>query len=123
VPDTDVLVIGGGPAGLAAAIAARRKGFSVAVVDAAVPPIDKACGEGLMPDALSALAELGIQFLPGLNALPRHPLRGRGYNPVKPNSQLVTPHAARPILHQIPLDAERPAWIYSGNFGRPTLRT
>jgi menaquinone-9 beta-reductase len=62
VPDTDVLVVGGGPAGLAAAIAARRKGFSVAVVDAGVPPIDKACGEGLMPDALRALEDLGIKI-------------------------------------------------------------
>lgn len=66
VPDTDVLVVGGGPAGLAAAIAARRKGFSVVVVDAAVPPIDKACGEGLMPDALSALAELGVDIPAGV---------------------------------------------------------
>jgi len=72
VADPDVLVIGGGPAGLAAAIAARRKGFSVAVVDAAVPPIDKACGEGLMPDALSALAELGVEIPPGIGM----PFRG-----------------------------------------------
>jgi len=56
------LVVGGGPAGLAAAIAARRKGFRVAVVDAAAPPIDKACGEGLMPDALRALADLGVEI-------------------------------------------------------------
>lgn len=62
MPDTDVLVVGGGPAGLAAAIAARRKGFRVAVVDAAAPPIDKACGEGLMPDALRALADLGVEI-------------------------------------------------------------
>jgi flavin-dependent dehydrogenase len=62
VPDTDVLVVGGGPAGLAAAIAARRKGLSVAVVDSGVPPIDKACGEGLMPDALGALADLGVEI-------------------------------------------------------------
>jgi flavin-dependent dehydrogenase len=59
---TDVLVIGGGPAGLAAAIAARKKGFEVAVVDGAKPPIDKACGEGLMPDALGALRELGVSI-------------------------------------------------------------
>ena len=62
LPDTDVLVVGGGPAGLAAAIAARRKGLSVAVVDAGFPPIDKVCGEGLMPDALRALAELGVEI-------------------------------------------------------------
>ena len=49
-PDaTDVFVIGGGPAGLAAAIAARGRGFRVLVADGAQPPIDKACGEGLLP--------------------------------------------------------------------------
>ena len=62
---TDVLVIGGGPAGLAAAIAARRKGLDVTVADGARPPIDKACGEGLMPDTLTALRELGIVIQPG----------------------------------------------------------
>ena len=63
--DTDVLVVGGGPAGLAAAIAARRKGFRVRVVDSAHPPIDKACGEGLMPDALQALERLGVRIPEG----------------------------------------------------------
>ena len=56
----DVFVVGGGPAGLASAIAARQKGFSVTLADGAEPPIDKPCGEGLMPDALEALAALGI---------------------------------------------------------------
>jgi flavin-dependent dehydrogenase len=59
---TDVFVIGGGPAGLAAAIAARQQGFEVAVADGAQPPIDKACGEGLMPDAIPPLEQLGITF-------------------------------------------------------------
>jgi flavin-dependent dehydrogenase len=58
----DVVVIGGGPAGLAAAIAARRAGFDVCVLDRAAPPIDKACGEGLMPDGLEALRSLGVSF-------------------------------------------------------------
>src|SRR5262249_23822276 len=57
--DTDVFVVGGGPAGLAAAIAARRKGFRVTVADGAEPPIDKACGEGLLPDGVAALRDLG----------------------------------------------------------------
>lgn len=57
---TDVFVIGGGPAGLAAAIAARRRGFRVVVADGAQMPIDKPCGEGLMPDGLAALEKLGI---------------------------------------------------------------
>jgi flavin-dependent dehydrogenase len=56
----DVFIVGGGPAGLAAAIAARLKGFDVIVADAAEPPIDKACGEGLMPDSLEALGQLGV---------------------------------------------------------------
>src|ERR1700684_375792 len=55
------LIAGGGPAGLAAAIALRQKGLDVLVADALFPPIDKACGEGLMPDAQKDLAALGIQ--------------------------------------------------------------
>ena len=61
---TDVLVVGGGPAGLAAAIAARRKGFRVAVAECRRPPIDKACGEGLMPDGVAALRDLGVEMGP-----------------------------------------------------------
>jgi flavin-dependent dehydrogenase len=60
VASTDVFVIGGGPAGLAAAIAARQQGFRVVVADGAKPPIDKACGEALMPDAILALERLGV---------------------------------------------------------------
>lgn len=58
--ETDVLVVGGGPAGLAAAIAARQRGFAVTVADGANPPIRKACGEGLLPDGLEALRALGV---------------------------------------------------------------
>lgn len=61
---TEVLVIGGGPAGLATAIAARMKGFAVTVVDGAKPPIDKACGEGLMPATMNALRALGVAIGP-----------------------------------------------------------
>jgi len=60
VKSTDIFVIGGGPAGLAAAIAARQRGFDVVVADGAQPPIDKPCGEGLMPDGRAALGKLGI---------------------------------------------------------------
>ncbi len=59
-----VLVIGGGPAGLAAAIAARMKGFDVTVADGVKPPIDKACGEGLLPGTIAALRELGVAISP-----------------------------------------------------------
>jgi flavin-dependent dehydrogenase len=60
VKETDVFIIGGGPAGLAAAVAARQRGFSVVVADGTRPPIDKPCGEGLMPDGRAALEKLGI---------------------------------------------------------------
>ncbi|HYK38094.1 NAD(P)/FAD-dependent oxidoreductase [Alloacidobacterium sp.] len=56
----DVLIVGGGPVGLAAAIASRMRGADVLVVDALKPPIDKACGEGLLPDARRDLAALGV---------------------------------------------------------------
>src|SRR5271168_4527822 len=59
---TDVFVIGGGPAGLAAAIAARQRGLRVVLADGGQPPIDKACGEGFLPDGLEALERLGIHI-------------------------------------------------------------
>jgi menaquinone-9 beta-reductase len=61
---TDVFVIGGGPAGLAAAIAARQRGLEVMVADGNTPPIDKPCGEGLMPDSIAALRQLGVVLEP-----------------------------------------------------------
>ncbi len=56
-----VLVVGGGPAGLALAIGARRAGLAVTVIERRRPPIDKPCGEGLMPDGVEALAALGVE--------------------------------------------------------------
>lgn len=58
--DADLLVVGGGPAGLAAALYARQQGLSVIVAEPRGNPIDKACGEGLMPGGLAALASLGV---------------------------------------------------------------
>lgn len=60
--EAEVLVIGGGPAGLAAAIALRQNGMDVTLADGARPPIDKACGEGLMPQTLLSLDELGVEL-------------------------------------------------------------
>jgi flavin-dependent dehydrogenase len=71
----DVAIVGGGPAGLATAIGARLAGLSVVVLDRRRPPIEKACGEGLMPDAAACLADLGIRLPAG----ECHPLRGIRY--------------------------------------------
>lgn len=60
----EVFIVGGGPAGLAAAIACRLQGFHVVVADCGRPPIDKPCGEGLMPDAVAALHSLGVTLDP-----------------------------------------------------------
>ncbi len=56
----DVVVVGGGPAGLAAAIVAAELGASVLVVEQRALPPDKACGEGLLPPAVRALERLGV---------------------------------------------------------------
>lgn len=57
----DVLVVGAGPAGTAAAIAAVEAGRRVIVVDKARFPRDKCCGDGLTADALRVLERLGVR--------------------------------------------------------------
>lgn len=57
----DLIVAGGGPVGLATALYAARAGLDVLVREPRSGQIDKACGEGLMPGALAALTELGVQ--------------------------------------------------------------
>lgn len=63
----DLIVAGGGPAGLATAIHGARAGLDTVVVDRRHGPIDKACGEGLMPHTIRHLTELGV------------PLRGKEF--------------------------------------------
>lgn len=56
----DLAVVGGGPVGLAAALWAARSGLSATVFEPRTGPVDKACGEGLMPGAMDMLGELGV---------------------------------------------------------------
>lgn len=57
---TDVLVVGAGPAGSAAAAWAARHGRDVVLADSAVFPRDKACGDGLTPRAIAELEKLDL---------------------------------------------------------------
>ena len=68
--NTDVLVVGAGPAGSSAAAWAARAGRDVVLADAAVFPRDKACGDGLTPRAIAELEKLGLGAW----------VRGRGQN-------------------------------------------
>jgi flavin-dependent dehydrogenase len=109
---TDVFVIGGGPAGLAAALAARRAGFDVIVADSFAPPIDKPCGEGLMPDGVTALANLGVT-VPESDA---QPFRGIRFCSGEAEIAAQFPEGAglgvrRTLLHGVMSDAAEQAGV------------
>ncbi|HEY2948431.1 MAG TPA: geranylgeranyl reductase family protein [Micromonosporaceae bacterium] len=83
----DVAVVGAGPAGAAAALAARRAGARVLLLDREDFPRDKPCGDGIAPHVLDVLSRLGV------------PDAVAGYSPV-PALRLVGPggeHVARRV--------------------------
>jgi len=71
----DVVIAGGGPVGLAAAIAARMRGFDVLLADRSRPPLDKPCGEGVMPEGVSVLRKLGVKIDDDVGGLPFYGIR------------------------------------------------
>jgi flavin-dependent dehydrogenase len=110
--DTDVFVLGGGPAGLACAIAARERGFTVTLADARQPPIDKACGEGLMPDTLAAAAQLGVEIPGGVG----FPFRGIRFAGSSHSVAAPFPHShgrgvRRTVLHSLLVEAAAAAGV------------
>ncbi|MFT7579977.1 MAG: flavin-dependent dehydrogenase [Myxococcota bacterium] len=61
----DLIIAGGGPAGLATAICATQAGFTATIIEPRQGVIDKACGEGLMPPALMSLRRMGVAIPTG----------------------------------------------------------
>ena len=61
MPHRDMIVIGGGPAGAAAAIRAARLGIKVTVFEKGAFGRDKVCGDGLTPRAVGAPARIGSE--------------------------------------------------------------
>ncbi len=109
---TDVLILGGGPAGLAAAIALRQKGIDCLVVEAMEPAIDKGCAEGLMPDALASLRELGLNIAEQEG----HRFRGIRFNNLEHHVHADFPNGMgigvrRTKLHRLIADRAREAGV------------
>jgi flavin-dependent dehydrogenase len=101
----DVLIVGGGPAGLATAIAAAQKGFRVAVVESRKPPINKPCGEGLLPEAVESLGRLGIHLDAGWG----HPFEGFRFVDESHSASALLPRGRalglrRTVLHRMLVD-------------------
>ncbi|MFE7836214.1 NAD(P)/FAD-dependent oxidoreductase [Streptomyces sp. NPDC057474] len=106
----DLLIVGGGPAGLATALHAARAGLDTVIAEPRRAPVDKACGEGLMPGAVRALTALGLD-------VPGHPITGIRY--VQGPRQVQAPFRHGPglgarrttlhdVLHRAVLDAGVP---------------
>ncbi len=100
---TDLCIAGGGPVGLATALYAARAGLDVVVREPRPGPVDKACGEGLMPGAVADLAGLGVD--------PHgHPIRGIAYVDATHRVETGFRHGAgrgvrRTVLHAALSDA------------------
>src|SRR4051794_17124721 len=75
---TDVLVVGAGPAGSATAAWLARSGIDVLLTDAAVFPRDKTCGDGLTPRAIGELERLGLADWLRAHTV-NHGLRAHGF--------------------------------------------
>ena len=99
--DFDLAILGGGPAGLAAAWRAGAAGLQVGLFEPQVGSFDKPCGEGVLPSGLGVLAEMGIPA----QAPDGRPFAGiryhlRGQQPLPIDFPVPGCAYARPVLHR-----------------------
>lgn len=95
----NVLIVGAGPAGSAAAWALARAGLHVALVDQQPFPRDKVCGDALIPDALGAVDRMGLR-----SAIEAASLRLRELRVYAPNGRFVSLAGAFSCLPRLRLD-------------------
>mgnify|MGYP002067970208 CR=1 FL=1 len=81
IMEYDVIIVGAGPAGTAAAITLARAGLDVTLLDKAVFPRDKICGDGLTSLALGLLEDLAVAL--EHHAIHRHALAGPDAHPIQ----------------------------------------
>lgn len=98
--EVDVLIIGAGPAGTAAATTLARAGASVVLADQAAFPREKVCGDALVPDALAALRRLNL-LAPVQAAMKRM----RGLRVYVPDGSFVSLDAELGCVQRSELDA------------------
>jgi len=84
---TDVLIVGAGVAGSAAAIGLARTGRKVLLLDRSEFPREKACGEGLMPAGVAALRRLGVDVQGSAFRGVRYHYEGRSIEGAFPHGQ------------------------------------
>ncbi|MEV2271586.1 NAD(P)/FAD-dependent oxidoreductase [Nonomuraea africana] len=108
----DIIVAGGGPAGLATAIHAALAGMDVVVVEPRTAPVDKACGEGLMPGGVAALQAIGVR-------VDGHPLHGIDYVDAATRARAAFGHAPGRGVRRTALHAALSA--RAADLGIPTI--
>jgi len=115
-PDhVDVLVVGGGPAGSIAALVLARAGASVAVVDKARFPRDKACGDLVGPRGLQVLADLGVEEPAGIDLGDMVVIGPSGRRVLLPSADGITyPGRARAVTRTVFDDRLRQAALDAG---------
>lgn len=96
----DVLVVGAGPAGSAAALTLARAGAQVLLADRHAFPRDKVCGDALIPDALGALQQLGL-----LQAVTARARSAAALSCISPSGRQVDVPGTLAVLPRRELDA------------------